>query len=68
MKLFAIEIAKWGIKRLGGRAVPKPSLRDLKSRGLTAAFDTTAEKRLLDWHPVADRAEFIAGAFKGRDQ
>ena len=60
-KLFAVEYAKWGVKRLTGRAnVPLPSLHDLRSRGLPAKFDCADAKRDLDWRPVADRERFLA--------
>jgi predicted dehydrogenase/nucleoside-diphosphate-sugar epimerase len=60
--LLAQELGKWGIKRATGRRVPPPTLRDLRSRGMEAAFDTTDAQRDLDWHPVADRATFLARA------
>lgn len=60
-KLFAIECAKWGVKRLTGRANAQfPSLHDLRSRGLPAKFDCTDAKQDLEWHPVADRERFLA--------
>jgi len=34
----------------------------LVSRGLAAQFDCSDAKRDLDWHPVQDRAAFIAMA------
>lgn len=52
--LYLQEIAKWAIKRLGGRHINLPSLRDLKSRAMNARFDTSGEKRLLNWQPVND--------------
>jgi predicted dehydrogenase/nucleoside-diphosphate-sugar epimerase len=60
-KLFAVECGKWTIKRLTGRAnVQLTSLRDLRSRGLTAQFDCADAKHDLDWQPVADRERFVA--------
>lgn len=59
-RLYAVEWAKWVLKRLGGRNVPLPSKRDLRSRGLYARFDITAEKQELDWTPNADAARFKA--------
>ncbi|MDE2006044.1 MAG: NAD-dependent epimerase/dehydratase family protein, partial [Rhodospirillales bacterium] len=59
---FAVELAKWAIKRAGGRAVPMPSLRDLRSRGMRARFDCADAARDLGWHPVADPAVFQARA------
>ncbi len=56
------EIMKWGIKRIGGRKVDFPSMRDLKSRGMEAQFNTSDEKQALNWAPVQDRQTFIARA------
>ena len=56
------EVMKWSIKRIGGRKVDFPSMRDLKSRGLTAQFNISHEKEILGWSPVSDRAEFVAKA------
>lgn len=63
MKQQAIELAKWLVKRITGRAEPAPSIADLKSRGLSARFDTGDIKRDLGWAPEADRKAFIAKAF-----
>jgi len=63
LKLYAVECVKVGIKKLSGRSSPWPSLRDLKSRGLVAAFDCSDAARDLDWHPVGDRAEFVRRGF-----
>ncbi|KDM90677.1 Gfo/Idh/MocA family oxidoreductase [Photobacterium galatheae] len=52
--LYLQEITKWAIKRLAGRSISLPSLRDLKSRAMNARFDTSGEKRLLNWQPVND--------------
>ena len=60
--LYTAELFKWGVKRATGRNVDKPSKRDFLSRGLTANFDCADAKRDLDWHPVTDRAAFIARA------
>ncbi len=62
LKLWAAEFAKWGIKRVGGRTPPLPSLRDLLSRGMRATFDCADAKRDLGWQPVADPAAFEARA------
>ena len=61
-KIWLLELGKWAIKRAGGRAVPVPSLRDLRSRGMAATFDCTDAKRDLGWQPVADPAVFHARA------
>ncbi len=61
-RLYAVEWAKWVLKRLGGRKVPPPSLRDLRSRGLFARFDCTTEERDLNWQSQADEARFEARA------
>ncbi|MCX8101176.1 MAG: NAD-dependent epimerase/dehydratase family protein [Geminicoccaceae bacterium] len=58
----AVELGKWAIKRIGGRRVPLPSLRDLRSRGLAARFDTSDAERELGWRPVADPETFRARA------
>jgi nucleoside-diphosphate-sugar epimerase len=58
-RMQGVEIAKWLIKRIGGRSVPLPSARDLKSRGMLARFDTTETEAALNWRPQADRATFI---------
>ena len=60
-----VEGAKWGVKRLGGHRAARTTLRDLRSRGLVARFDTDREKSDLGWQPVADRAGFLAEAFAG---
>jgi len=53
------EVAKWVVKKAAGRKVGFPSVRDLKSRGLVAPFDTSTEKKMLNWQPVSDRQTFI---------
>jgi len=60
--LWAAELGKWVVKRLGGRAAPLPSRRDILSRGLTATFDCADAKQALGWQPVADHASFVARA------
>lgn len=52
--LYLQELGKWSIKRLSGRSTPLPALRDLRSRAMNARFDTSVEKRLLNWQPVSD--------------
>ena len=61
-RLYAVDWAKWILKRLGGRRAPAPSLRDFRSRGLFATFDCSVEKRDLNWQPNADEAYFQARA------
>lgn len=61
-KLYATELAKWAVKRVGGRRSPPPALRDLVSRGMEAAFDCTDAKQDLDWTPIGDAAAFHRGA------
>lgn len=58
-RMQAIEVAKWLVKRAGGRAVPFPGARDLRSRGMLARFDTAATEATLAWRPLGDRAKFI---------
>jgi len=57
--LFLVEIAKHIIKLIIGRRAPRPTLYDLRSRGLLAAFDCSDTTELLGWQPVADRAQFV---------
>ncbi len=60
LKLQVVEIGRWLIKRLIGRAdSPFPSWRDLMSRGMLARFDCTDAKRDLKWAPVVSRNEFM---------
>lgn len=54
---------KWAIKRGVGRAAAKPSMRDLRSRGLSAQFDCSVAKRDLNWTPEKDPVAFIRRAF-----
>ena len=61
--LYLNEIGKWCIKRVGGRRVPAPSLRDLVSRGLRAQFDCSDAKSDLSWKPVSDPKTFYRLAF-----
>jgi predicted dehydrogenase/nucleoside-diphosphate-sugar epimerase len=61
-QLWLEEMAKWLVKRAGGRTVPLPSRRDIVSRGLMARFDCSDAKRALGWQPVADPAVFAAQA------
>ncbi|PSW19297.1 hypothetical protein C9I98_13090 [Photobacterium sanctipauli] len=60
--LYAQELGKWAVKRIAGRKTPMPALRDLRSRAMTASFDNTTEKALLNWQPTADKQEFIQRA------
>ncbi len=60
--LWLEDMAKWGVKRATGRAVPMPARRDFLSRGMRANFDCSAAKRDLGWQPVADRDEFLRQA------
>lgn len=62
VKLQAVEIGKWLVKRAAGRNAGFPSYRDLLSRGMTARFDCSDARRDLDWHPVDDEQQFVARA------
>ncbi len=62
---YLADLGKWLLKRVGGRATPLPSLRDIRSRGLVAGFDCTDAARDLEWHPVSEREQFLARAFAG---
>ena len=59
-----VELVKYGIKRAGGRKVPVPSTRDLKSRGMPCKWDISGTIAALDWHPNTDRAIFIERGIK----
>jgi nucleoside-diphosphate-sugar epimerase len=65
--LYLDELAKWCIKRVGGRRVVTPSLRDILSRGLRATFDCSDAKTDLGWNPSSDAAQFYAAAFEPSD-
>lgn len=56
--LWLAEMGKWLVKRATGRRVDRPYLRDIRSRGISAAFDCSAAKRDLGWTPVADAQTF----------
>jgi nucleoside-diphosphate-sugar epimerase len=60
--LWLEDSAKWLVKRATGRAVPAPSLRDFRSRGMAARFDCSDAVRDLGWHPVVDAPRFLARA------
>ncbi len=63
--LAGMEWLKWAAKRVSGRkGVPTPSKRDLRSRGMLSAIDTTAEKEILGWSPCADEDVFRERAIK----
>ena len=64
IRLHAIEILKWAVKRVAGRAAPFPRYRELRSRGLFSRFDCTDAKTDLDWSPEADRSRFIERAIR----
>lgn len=53
-RLWAEEIAKWGVKKAVGRPAAWPYLRDIRSRGLAAAFDVSDAERDLGWRTVSD--------------
>lgn len=58
-RLGTEERLKWLVKKIAGRkGVRAPAMRDLKSRGMVSAFDTTDEKQSLGWRPCADDEEF----------
>ncbi|HEX4889558.1 MAG TPA: NAD-dependent epimerase/dehydratase family protein, partial [Alphaproteobacteria bacterium] len=62
VKLQAVEIGKWLVKRAAGRDAGFPSYRDLLSRGMMARFDCSDTRRDLNWRPVDDKQDFIARA------
>jgi len=61
--IYASEVGKWCVKRIGGRKIAMPSLRDILSRGLRAPFDCSDVKSELGWRPVCDPSVFYAHAF-----
>ena len=62
--LYLSKLSTWYIKRLIGKRVVPPSLRDIRSRGLEATFDCSDVKNDLGWKPVADQATFFRKAFE----
>lgn len=60
--LWLAEMGKWLVKRVTGRRVQRPYLRDIRSRGIAAAFDCSQAKRDLNWAPVADAQVFRKAA------
>lgn len=66
LRIQAVEIGKWLIKRLAGRRDARlPSYRNLRSLGMQARFDCTDVQRDLGWQPVADREEFLRRTLAG---
>jgi predicted dehydrogenase/nucleoside-diphosphate-sugar epimerase len=59
-----VDIFKWFVKRIGGRDVNFPSMRDLASRGMVSPFDTRETEQVLGWTPVTDRAIFVDRGIK----
>jgi predicted dehydrogenase/nucleoside-diphosphate-sugar epimerase len=59
IKLCAVDLCKWALKRAIGRRDGWFSYRDLRSRGLVSRFDCAGTERDLDWHPVSDRRTFL---------
>lgn len=66
-RLYMEDWGKWLIKRIVGRPAARPSLRDLRSRGLVTQFDCSLAKRDLAWTPEKDPAAFIRRAFAPQD-
>jgi hypothetical protein len=62
--LWLEDSGKWVVKRLTGRQVPAPALRDFLSRGMKARFDCSDAARDLGWRPVSDPARFRALAIE----
>jgi predicted dehydrogenase/uncharacterized protein YbjT (DUF2867 family) len=61
--LYAEEWVKYAVKKMAGRSqIQAPSMRDLKSRGMRAQFDTSEEKRILNWRPCAEETAFRSTA------
>ncbi|MEX2628703.1 MAG: NAD-dependent epimerase/dehydratase family protein [Tistlia sp.] len=66
-RLWAEEVAKWGVKRAIGRRAAWPYFRDIRSRGLTARFDVSDAQRALGWQPVSDPAAFYERCLAGEE-
>ncbi len=60
--LWTSELAKFAIKRIGGRKGTLTTLRDLQSRSFLADLDCSDAKRDLGWTPVSNEDAFIAAA------
>jgi len=60
--LYSQEFGKWLIKKISGRKVASPKMRDFLSRGMLAKFDNSIEKERLNWSPVSDNQEFAKRA------
>ncbi len=59
VSVSGMEWLKFVAKKVSGRkGIPAPSSRDLKSRGMVSDIDTSIEKKVLGWEPVADEAKF----------
>jgi predicted dehydrogenase/nucleoside-diphosphate-sugar epimerase len=62
--LWLEDSGKWVVKRLTGRKVPAPAMRDFLSRGMKARLECADAVRELGWHPVADAQRFRARAIE----
>ena len=62
--LWMEDSGKWLVKRVTGRKVAAPSVRDFLSRGMRAQFDTSAAQEQLGWTSTHDRALFIDRAIR----
>jgi hypothetical protein len=62
-RLHLEDWGKWVVKRMVGRTAARPSLRDLRSRGLASSFDCSIAKRDLGWTPESNPGAFIRRAF-----
>ena len=62
--LWLEDSGKWVVKRVTGRNVAAPSVRDFLSRGMMADFDISDAKRDLGWSPVSDPARFVDRAIR----
>jgi nucleoside-diphosphate-sugar epimerase len=63
-KLYLIELMKWVIKQAAGKRGPRTTLYDLRSRGMSSAFDCSASQEKLRWRPQQDRSEFVKRAIE----
>ncbi|WP_411819746.1 NAD-dependent epimerase/dehydratase family protein [Hyphococcus formosus] len=58
---YVVDVVKYWLKRVLAKrsGLTKPSLRDWKSRAQLSPFKNGYAKQELDWHPEADRQQFI---------
>lgn len=65
--IYLEDCVKYAVKKIIRKDTPKPSYRDILSRGMVANFDISAEKELLDWTPCEDKTLFFQKLFPASD-